>query len=110
MSQAPVANASRTLGGSETVQRKSPASHVPSVRSIRSSVRGFLSTNSCSALTSAPEAVTHGMPIIAELPKKISANDSPTIASMPQRRIACGACSRDDPHPKLRLTSRIDAP
>ena len=45
------------------------------------------------------------MPIIAELPKKISANDSPTIAWMPQRRIACGACSRDDPQPKLLLTS-----
>ena len=59
---------------------------------------------------SAGDAVTHGMPIIAELPKKISANDSPTIAWMPQRRIACGACSRDEPQPKLLLTSRIDAP
>ena len=28
----------------------------------------------------------------------------------PRRRIACGACSRDDPQPKLRLTTRISAP
>ena len=41
------------------------------------------------------------MPIISELPKKISAKDSATIAPMPQRAMACGACSRDDPQPKF---------
>ena len=46
----------------------------------------------------------------SELPKKISENDSPTTAAMPHRRSPCGACSRDDPQPKLRLTARIDAP
>ena len=55
-------------------------------------------------------AVTHGMPSATELPKKISENDSPTTARMPLRRIACGACSRDEPHPKFAFTSRIDAP
>ena len=46
----------------------------------------------------------------SELPRKISANDSPTQASMPQRFSACGACSRDEPEPKLSFTSRIRAP
>ena len=41
---------------------------------------------------------------------KISANDSPTTALTPQRAIACGACSRDDPQPKFALTSRTPAP
>ena len=54
-------------------------------------------------------AVTHGRPSISELPKKISANDSPTTARIPQRPIACGACSRDDPQPKFAPTSRTRA-
>ena len=54
-----------------------------------------------SASIVAGSAVTHGMPSATELPKKISENDSPTTARMPQRRIACGACSRDDPQPKF---------
>ncbi len=37
------------------------------------------SIRSCSVRTSSGDAVTHGRPIISELPKKISANDSPTI-------------------------------
>ena len=59
---------------------------------------------------SAAAPLTHGMPSATELPKKISENDSPTTARKPLRRIACGACSRDDPQPKLRLTTRISAP
>ena len=50
------------------------------------------------------------MPMASELPKKISENDSPTTAVMPQRRRPCGACSRDDPQPKLRFTTRMEAP
>ena len=50
------------------------------------------------------------MPSATELPKKISENDSPTTARMPLRRIACGACSRDEPQPKFAFTSRIVAP
>jgi hypothetical protein len=34
---------------------------------------------------SARFAVTHASPIIAEFPKKMSENDSPTIARMPHR-------------------------
>ena len=34
----------------------------------------------------------------------------PITALNPRRKIACGACSRDDPQPKLRFTSRIVAP
>jgi hypothetical protein len=50
------------------------------------------------------------MPSATAFPKKISENDSPTTALMPLRRIAWGACSRDEPHPKFRLTRRIAAP
>src|SRR5258705_375645 len=45
-----------------------------------------------------------------QLAKKISANDSPTSAWMPQRCSACGACSRELPQPKFLFTTRIDAP
>jgi hypothetical protein len=60
-------------------------------------------------MSSAP-AVTQGSPIIAALPKKISENDSPITARMPQRSSAWGACSRDDPQPKLLFTSSTAAP
>ncbi len=83
---------------------------MPSVRSTWITVFGLRSTISISVRTSSGAAVTHGRPIIAELPKKMSENDSPTIAWMPQRCSACGACSRDEPQPKLRLTSSTDAP
>ena len=49
------------------------------------------------------------MPSATELPKKISENDSPITARIPRRRIACGACSRDDPQPKFALTSMTAA-
>ena len=59
--------------------------------------------------TASGAAVTHGRPSATELPKKISENDSPTTARIPRRRIACGACSREDPQPKFALTTRIAA-
>ena len=46
---------------------------------------GFAVTRALSSFRSAALAVTQGRPSIAELPKKISANDSPTMAWMPQR-------------------------
>jgi hypothetical protein len=51
---------------------------------------------SAKALTSGSVALTQGRPRAVQLPKKISANDSPTMASMPQRCRACGACSREE--------------
>ena len=51
-----------------------------------------------------------GSPRLVQLPKKISANDSPTKALKPQRISACGACSRDEPQPKLLPTTRIARP
>ena len=60
--------------------------------------------------TSASLAVTHGMPRATQLPKKMSANDSPTSALMPQRSSACGACSRDEPQPKFLLTTATRGP
>jgi hypothetical protein len=56
------------------------------------------------------EAVTVGKPMAVQLPAKISANDSPTMARIPHRRIPWGACSRDDPHPKFLFTTRMEAP
>ena len=49
--------------------------------------------------------VRQGMPMVVQLPKKISAKLSPTMALMPRRMSACGACSRLEPEPKLRLTT-----
>ena len=50
------------------------------------------------------------MPNITQLPKKISPNDPPTIARMPQRMSACGACSRELPQPKFWPATSTDAP
>ena len=71
---------------------------------------GFASTADNSASASCAPTVRHGMPRATELPKKISENDSPTTARMPQRCSAWGACSREEPQPKLPLTSRMRAP
>ena len=68
------------------------------------------SISDCSASTDARSAAKQGMPSITELPWKISENDSPMMALKPARARPCGACSRDDPQPKLRLTIRIVAP
>ncbi|SVB66372.1 uncharacterized protein METZ01_LOCUS219226 [marine metagenome] len=63
-----------------------------------------------SILMSAADAVAHGNPIVVAFPRKISENDSPIHASMPQRFSACGACSRDEPEPKFSFANKIDAP
>ena len=55
-------------------------------------------------------AVKQGMPSTTELPWKISENDSPTIALNPSAARPCGACSRDDPQPKLPFTTSTLAP
>jgi len=50
------------------------------------------------------------MPNITQLPKKISPKEPPTMARMPQRMRAWGACSREDPQPKFWPTTSTDAP
>jgi hypothetical protein len=40
----------------------------------------------------------------------MSAKDSPTMARNPKSCSAQGACSRDEPQPKLLRASRIEAP
>ena len=77
VSQAPDVNASSIFGGSPIVTVNAPARHVPATRSTANSVAGSRSARSINAARSSAEAVTHGIPIIPELPKKISANDSP---------------------------------
>ena len=74
------------------------------------SVSGAASMAACSSATSSGDASTQGMPSATELPKKISENDTPITALNPRRRMACGACSRDEPQPKLALTTRTVAP
>ena len=110
VSHAPEVKASRIFGGRLTGTVSRPAWQVPATRSTANSVAGSRSASSISAATSAGAAVTHGMPIIPELPKKISANDSPMTTWIPHRCSACGACSREDPQPKLELTSSTAAP
>jgi hypothetical protein len=79
-------------------------------RSIAASVRGSFSTSAISASAVSFVTVTHGIPSTTAFPKKISEKDWPMMARMPRRRIACGACSRDDPQPKLALTIISAAP
>ena len=50
------------------------------------------------------------MPSITQLPKKISPKEPPTMARMPQRISACGACSREEPQPKFWPTTSTEAP
>ena len=73
-------------------------------------IRGSRSAAAIRRSTPAASAVAQGRPIVVALPRKISENDSPTQAPMPQRLSACGACSRDEPDPKFSFTTRIDAP
>jgi hypothetical protein len=50
------------------------------------------------------------MPSVVQLPKKISAKLSAMMALKPYFWMACGACSREEPQPKLAPESRIVAP
>ena len=45
--------------------------------------------------------VRQGIPLVVQLPKKISPNDPPMMARMPQLMSDCGACSREEPQPKF---------
>ena len=45
-----------------------------------------------------------------QFPEKISANDSPMNALIPMRINDCGACSREEPHPKFLPTTRRAPP
>ena len=101
----PSRNDSRAAGGQRDVARDARRRTI--VWLSRSTVdRGrrvaFDRSPSADSMSSG-DAVRHGSPSATELPKKISENDSPTTARMPQRWIACGACSREEPQPKLRV-------
>ena len=74
-------------------------------KSSANTVPGLPSASSISRLPSSGVTETHGMPSATELPKKISEKDTPTTARIPRRRIACGACSRDEPQPKFASTN-----
>ncbi len=52
----------------------------------------------------------HGMPSIVQLPKKISAKEPATMARMPHCLSDSGACSRDEPQPKLWPATSTEAP
>src|SRR6266853_4906448 len=53
---------------------------------------------------------THGMPSMVQLPKKISPKEAPTMALMPHYLSDSGACSREDPQPKLIPATSTEAP
>ena len=106
----PLVSASRALAGIVADTMSSPDRTSCATRSTTNSAFGSASARDNRRSTSSGDTVRQGKPSCAELPKKISEYPSPTIARMPQRWMACGACSRDDPHPKFRLTIRIDAP
>src|SRR5471030_1654737 len=55
-------------------------------------------------------SITLGIPCVMLLPKKISAKFSATTALKPYFWMACGACSREEPQPKLAPERRIVAP
>ena len=55
-------------------------------------------------------AVRQGIPSVVQLPKKISANEPPMMARTPQLLSDSGACSREDPQPKLSPATRTAAP
>ena len=80
----------------------------PTLRAME--VRGSRSATDIRRSIASAAAVAHGRPMVVAFPRKISENDSPTQAAMPQRLSACGACSRDEPDPKFSFTRRIDAP
>lgn len=87
-----------------------PAEAVRLTRSTVTGVAGFCSTMAARVSRSHREALTAGMPSELQLPKKISAKDSAMMAWIPQRSRDWGACSREEPQPKLRPASRIPAP
>jgi len=53
---------------------------------------------------------TGSTPFFSAFPRKMSAKEGATIARKPHAASAHGACSRDDPQPKLRPARRILAP
>src|SRR5690606_12610295 len=111
-SQRPSRNCWRTPSGSSPFTVTAPQ-RISELRTSTSTFRlGSSSTAAINRAISPSETVRHGIPSATQLPKKISANDSPTIALIPfpQRMIACGACSRLEPHPKFLFTNNTSAP
>jgi hypothetical protein len=68
---------------------------------MMTSVEGSFSTVAAIFAMSSRAAVTQGMPSVVQLPKKISAKLSAMMALKPYFWMACGACSREEPQPKL---------
>src|SRR5690348_10612752 len=106
-SHSPFINASRAPGFMLHGTVTEPADTVFDARSIVTSVSGAVSTTRDSASRSSCETATHGIPRVVELPKKISAKLSATTARMPYFESAWGACSREEPQPKLAFERRM---
>jgi hypothetical protein len=79
-------------------------------RSTVTSTEGSASTsaNSCRETSSLTGA--HTMPTFPQFVRKMSAKLGATMAVKPASSSAHGACSREDPHPKLRPASSTFAP
>ncbi len=74
------------------------------------STEGSASTSARSLAMFSALATTHGMARVVELPKKISAKDSAMTPSNPYFLSDCGACSREEPQPKLTPARRMRRP
>ena len=72
-----------------------------------SSAFGFASTSSNRCWCSSASTTIGSRPFFRALFRKMSANDVERIARIPHAVSAHGACSRDEPVPKLSPTSRI---
>jgi hypothetical protein len=73
---------------------------------LRLEVDRDLTGSSISAFTCSCGRTTGTSPILTQFVRKMSPNDGATIASKPQSWSAQGACSRDEPQPKLRPARR----
>ena len=79
-------------------------------RSTVISLPARLSTSATSACSSSSGMRSAARPIFVQLLLKMSANDGAMTTSKPKSCRPHGACSREEPQPKLRPASRIFAP
>ncbi len=108
--QAPETSWLRAPSGIRPLMTRSPTRTSCFSTSTVTGCRGSRPIARCSQSTSSLSTLMHGMPSMVQLPKKISANDPPTMALMPHCLSDSGACSREEPHPKLSPATSTDAP
>ena len=91
-------NSARTTSIGNVTSRPSGRRSVQAGRSTSTSTPGFASSHSCVASST----TTGSSPFFRQLLRKMSAISVLMTARMPKSSSAHGACSRDEPQPKLR--------